>query len=106
MPTGSARIWTTAIVCGWHRSSTKNVDRLPRWAPAKSDMASAAAVPSSNSEALAIGSPVRSATTVWKLRSASRRPCAISAWYGVYCVYHPGFSSTLRWITGGVSVPW
>src|SRR2546422_8904086 len=59
-------------------------------------IASAAAVPSSSSEALAISSPVRSDTIVWKLSSASSRPCAISAWYGVYGVYQPGFSSTLR----------
>ena len=41
---------------------------------------------------------------VWKLRSASSRPCEISGWYGVYAVYQAGFSSTLRWITGGVIV--
>ena len=45
--------------------------------------ASAAAVASSSSEALAISMPVRSAIMVWKLSSASSRPCAISAWYGV-----------------------
>ena len=39
---------------------------------------------------------------VWKLRSASRRPCEISGWYGVYAVYQAGFSSRLRWMTGGV----
>ena len=50
--------------------------------------------------------PVRSATIVWKLSSASSRPWEISGWYGVYAVYQAGFSSTLRWITGGVSVPW
>jgi hypothetical protein len=43
-------------------------------------MASAAAVPSSRREAPAISSPVRSMTAVWKFRSASRRPCEISAW--------------------------
>ena len=42
---------------------------------------------------------------VWKLRSASSRPCEISGWYGVYAVYQAGFSSRLRWITGGVIVP-
>jgi len=47
--------------------------------------------------------PVRSRTTVWKLSSASRRPCAISAWYGVYGVYQDGFSSTFRRITLGVT---
>ena len=45
-------------------------------------IASAAAVASSSSDAFASGSAVRSATIVWKLRSASSRPCAISAWYG------------------------
>ena len=29
----------------------------------------------------------------------------ISGWYGVYAVYQLGFSSTLRWITAGVTVP-
>ena len=80
IPTGSARCRTTAIVCGWHRASTANVERLPLCAPANIDMASAAAVPSSNSDALATGSPVRSLTTVWKFSSASSRPWAISAW--------------------------
>ena len=46
-------------------------------------MASAAAVPSSSREAPDVGSPVRSATIVWKLSSASSRPCEISGWYGV-----------------------
>jgi hypothetical protein len=67
-------------------------------------IASAAAVASSRSDALASGRPVRSATIVWKLSSASRRPCEISAWYGVYAVYQPGFSRMLRRITGGVIV--
>ena len=59
-------------------------------------IASAAAVPSSSSDALAISRPVRSITIVWKFSSASSRPCAISAWYGVYAVYQPGFSRMLR----------
>ena len=67
-------------------------------------IASAAAVGSSSSDALAMSMPVRSLTMVWKLSSASSRPCEISGWYGVYAVYQPGFSSTLRWITGGVNV--
>jgi hypothetical protein len=41
-------------------------------------MASAAAVASSSSEALAIGIAVRSQIIVWKLTSASSRPCEIS----------------------------
>jgi hypothetical protein len=43
-------------------------------------IASAAAVPSSSIEPLAISRPVRSVTSVWKFRSASRRPWEISAW--------------------------
>ena len=46
-------------------------------------MASAAAVPSSSKEALAISMPVKSNTMVWKFNKASKRPWAISAWYGV-----------------------
>ena len=67
-------------------------------------IASAAAVASSSSDALATSMPVRSLTAVWKVSSASRRPWAISAWYGVYGVYQPGFSSTMRWMTAGVCV--
>ncbi len=44
--------------------------------------------------------------TVWKLSSASSRPCEISGWYGVYAVYQLGSSSTLRRITPGVIVAW
>ena len=51
-----------------------------RW---HSVIASAAAVASSSIDALAIAMPVRSQTIVWKLSSASRRPCEISGWYGV-----------------------
>ena len=104
MPSGSARVCTTAMVCGWQSASTRNTSppsALTRW---QSVIASAAAVPSSSSDALAISMPVRSLTIVWKLRSASSRPCEISGWYGVYAVYHAGFSSTLRRITGGVIV--
>jgi len=42
-------------------------------------MASAAAVASSSSEALAMARPVRSLTMVWKFNSASNRPWEISA---------------------------
>ena len=59
---------------------------------------------SSSSDAFAIGIPVRSLTIVWKFSSDSSRPCAISAWYGVYGVYQPGFSMTFRRITAGVIV--
>ena len=47
--------------------------------PCAMAMASAAAVDSSSSEALEISMPVRSATIVWKLSKASRRPWASSA---------------------------
>ena len=69
-------------------------------------IASAAAVASSSIDAFAIAIPVRSQTIVWKLTSASSRPCEISAWYGVYAVYQAGLSSTLRRMTPGVCVPW
>ena len=92
---------TTAIVCGWQSRSTKNVSPAfgaSRWHIA---IASAAAVASSSSDALARSIPVRSATIVWKFRSTSSRPCEISGWYGVYAVYQAGFSSTLRRMTPG-----
>ena len=60
-----------------HEEALRDPARPPR---EQSVMASAAAVASSRSEALARGSPVRSDTMVWKLSSASRRPWAISAW--------------------------
>ena len=66
MPSGSARVVSTSIVCGKHESATKNCGapampsiRRPctRWSIA---IASAAAVASSSSEALATCMPVRS----------------------------------------------
>ena len=82
MPSGCARVRTMSIVCGWHFSETKNV----RWAEASPSLsrwhiiiASAAAVPSSSIEALAISRPVISVTSVWKFSSASSRPWEISA---------------------------
>ena len=107
MPSGCARVRTTSIVCGWQSSATKNDRALGRLrVRAASAIASAAAVASSSSDAFATSSPVRSVTIVWKLSSASRRPCEISGWYGVYAVYQAGFSRTLRRITTGVCVPW
>jgi hypothetical protein len=103
----TARVRMTSIVCGWHWSDTS---RARRSSEALNDsimcIASAAAVASSSNDAFATSSAVRSLTTVWKLRSASRRPCETSAWYGVYCVYQAGFSSTLRRMTGGVTQSW
>ena len=106
MPRGSARARTTSIVCGWQSPATKNPLPLPRVIARHITIASAAAVASSSSEALASGSAVRSETIVWKFNRASSRPWAISAWYGVYCVYQPGFSRTLRRITAGVMQSW
>ncbi len=110
-PMYCARVRTTSSVCGHTLSSTKYFA-----APARSTsfgreansiaIASAAAVPSSSSDAFATSMPVRSQTRVWKFNNASRRPCAISAWYGVYAVYQPGFSSTFRRITEGTSTGW
>ena len=84
MPSGSARVRSTSRVCGRQSASARKT--LPAFGPATrraSVIASAAALASSSREALATASPVRSATIVWKLSSASRRPCEISGWYGV-----------------------
>ena len=78
MESGSARVTITSIVWGWQRSETKIA--VPFGFPARARLiASAAAVPSSSREALETSSPVRSVIIVWKLSSASSRPCAISA---------------------------
>ena len=64
MPNGSARVVTTSMVWGKQSLSTKNrrdFDFDIRWHKA---IASAAAVPSSNMEALAISMPVRSVIIV------------------------------------------
>ena len=107
MPSGAARVSSTARTCGKTRSETTNVRACGRRCTRRSSViASAAAVASSSSDAFAISMPVRSATIVWKLRSDSSRPWAISGWYGVYGVYQPGFSKTFRWITAGVMVSW
>ena len=106
MPIASARVRTTSMVCGSASASTTKGPAALRLARRTRVIASAAAVPSSSSEALAVGRPVRSPITVWKLISASSRPWEISGWYGVYAVYQLGSSSTLRRITGGVIVPW
>ena len=108
MPSGSARAFSTSIVCAKHERATKNCagpsTRSIRLICTRCSMviASAAAVASSRSDAFATCIPVRSRTMVWKFSRASRRPWAISAWYGVYGVYQPGFSSTLRRMTLGV----
>lgn len=82
-PVGSARVRSTATVCGRQSASTRKTPSLTLPTRRESDIASAAAVDSSSREAPEVGSPVRSATTVWKLSSASSRPWLISGWYGV-----------------------
>lgn len=105
MPSASARVASIALVCGSASASTANTVDDDFEARRESSIASTTAVDSSSIEAFAVVRPVSSATIVWKLMSASRRPCEISGWYGVYAVYQDGFSSTLRWITCGVMVP-
>ena len=80
MPRPLARVRSTASVCGWQAASAKKRAFFPRAWPWHIAMASAAAVASSSRDALATGSPVRSAIRVWKFSSPSRRPWAISAW--------------------------
>ncbi|SHU38266.1 Uncharacterised protein [Mycobacteroides abscessus subsp. abscessus] len=64
MPSGSARVAITAAVCGYRSASTTSRLDADFTARCMSVIASAAAVPSSSIEALAISSPVSSATIV------------------------------------------
>jgi hypothetical protein len=64
IPSGSARVSITEMVCGCRFSLTKNALALDFATRCAIAMASAAAVASSKSDALATGSPVRSATMV------------------------------------------
>ncbi|MCY1242166.1 hypothetical protein D9M72_551110 [compost metagenome] len=64
-PSGSARVFRRAIVCGWQFSSTKKVLAFDFETRSAIAMASAAAVASSSREALATSRPVRSQTMVW-----------------------------------------
>ncbi len=82
---GSLRVSSTSSVCGKRLRSTKSWLRPSLTASRElsaniMSMASAAAVPSSSSEQLPISMPVREISAVWKLSSASSRPCEISAW--------------------------
>ena len=104
MPSASARLASTALVCGNASASTRKMFEADFEARRASSIPSTTAVLSSSIDAFAVSSPVRSVTMVWKLISASSRPCEISGWYGVYAVYQLGFSSTLRLITAGVIV--
>ena len=105
IPSADARVARSALVCGSASASTTNVWDAALDPRRASSIPSATAEDSSSMDAFAVSRPVRSDTMVWKLISASRRPCEISGWYGVYAVYQDGFSRTLRWITLGVSVP-
>ena len=78
IPSGSARVFTTLIVCGKQSASTKKAAAFDFDCRRASAIASAAAVGSSSSEALAMSIPVRSETMVWKFSSASSRPWLIS----------------------------
>jgi len=82
IPNARIRVCSTASDCGSKSAETRTTSPLLviRRAIAA---ASATAVASSSRLAPAIGSPVRSATTVWKLNSISSRPWLISGWYGV-----------------------
>ncbi len=83
MPTASARETSSACVCGRASASTTKRFEADFDARRASSMPSTTAVPSSSIDALAVSRPVRSETIVWKLMSASSRPCEISGWYGV-----------------------
>ena len=79
MPSGFARVSTTALVCGCTCSSIKKTASSLNFEARRAKViASAAAVPSSNIEALEIFSAVNSQIIVWKANSASKRPCEIS----------------------------
>ncbi len=78
MPSGSARVRTTASVCGCTSSATRNVFDFDLPTRRHIVIASAAAVASSSIDAFAMSIAVRSDTIVWKLMIASRRPCEIS----------------------------
>ena len=106
MPSGFARVRTTALVCGCTCSSIKKTASSLNFEARRARViASATAVLSSNIEAFEMSSAVNSQTIVWKAKSASRRPCEISGWYGVYAVYQDGFSKTFLLTTGGTMVP-
>jgi hypothetical protein len=65
IPRGFARVRITAMFCGCSASSTKKAVAFDLDDRCAMVIASAAAVASSRSEALAIGRPVRSAIIVW-----------------------------------------
>ena len=78
-PRAAARVVTTPQVWGRMSRSTSSTRPVLTLRRARV-IASATAVASSSRLAPAVGSPVRSATMVWKLSSASNRPWLISGW--------------------------
>jgi len=80
IPSGLARVRTTSSVCGSTSAATYIVVAGCWLTRRHSVIASAAAVASSSIDALAIAIEQRSQIIVWKLTSASSRPCEISGW--------------------------
>ena len=75
---------STAMVCGWVSASTKNDGAgVGATAGGTSSWPRRRRWPRRASRRWPGRVPVRSATIVWKLRSASSRPWLISGWYGV-----------------------
>ncbi|CAC9968400.1 hypothetical protein [uncultured Gammaproteobacteria bacterium] len=75
MPSGLARVCKIVIVCGWVLVSIKNLlDLFLRLARFAIIIASAAAVGSSNNDALEISIPVKSTIICWKFSNISKRP--------------------------------
>jgi len=64
MPSGSARVRTTSIVCGKTSSATAKMREALRVERRQSVIASAAAVASSSIDALAMSIPLKSQTIV------------------------------------------
>ena len=78
MPSASARVFSTSSDCGCKVLATMILWRCSRWWRRAMPAASATAVASSSSEALATGRPASSVTRVWKWKSISSRPWLIS----------------------------
>ncbi len=82
IPCAARRVASTARLCGWRSAATatRSPSRASRAGRAARAMctASAIAVASSSSEALAISMPESSMIRVWKASRSSSLPCAIS----------------------------
>jgi len=75
IPSGLARVWTTAFVCGCAAASIRKIASSELLDVLLANViASAAAVASSSIDAFAIARPVKSLTIVWKANSASNLP--------------------------------